>query len=152
MEKAKRGSNSLATNRNLKIISVLVGILVVGIIAFVVSVVKAPKITDMWELAVDIKQGHVESVIVSGSTEVFVTYVDGTTALTKKDASRHFYDQMDILDVPASALQNLSYTEQSANNQNSIIFQFVIPLLPILLIIVIVARVIRLMHTPKAKQ
>ena len=152
LEKAKRDSNKFTNRRNLIVAFMILDIVVIGIIVFAISVFNAPQITDMNQLASDIRQGKVEQVVVYDGTDVSITYVDGTTATAQKDPSTHFYEQMDSLDVPSRALQNLSYSEQPANNPNLIIFQFLIPLLPIALTILIIVGVFRMNRTEKAKR
>jgi len=100
----------------------------------------------MNQLASDIRQGKVERVVVRGSTDVFVTYNDGTTETAYKDPSAHFYEQMDSLDVPGSALENLTYVDQPGDNSQAIIFQILIGVVPIVIIVWFLWRMMRSMR------
>lgn len=100
----------------------------------------------MNQLASDIRQGKVERVVVRGSTDVFITYTDGTQQTAYKDPSSHFYEQMDALDVPGTALENLTYVDQPGDNSQAIIFQILIGVVPILIIVWFLWRMMRSMR------
>ena len=97
-------------------------------------------------LASHIRQGRVEQVKVRGSTEVIATYTDGTTETAYKDPASHFYAQMDALDVPSAALENLDYFYEPADDTPHIIFQILIGVLPILIIVWFLWRMMRSMR------
>ena len=100
----------------------------------------------MNELASDIRRGIVERVVVRGSTDVFVSYTDGTTQTAYKDPSSHFYAQMAALDVPGAALENLTYVDQPGDNSQQIIFQVLLGVVPILIIVWFLWRMMRSMR------
>lgn len=100
----------------------------------------------MNELADDIRQGIVESIIVRGSTDVFITYTDGSQKTAYKDPSSHFYTLMDDLDIPGTALNNLTYVDQPGDNSQAIIFQILIGVVPILIIVWFLWRMMRSMR------
>jgi len=100
----------------------------------------------MNQLASDIRQGKVERVVVRGGSDVFVTYTDGSTQTAYKDPSSHFYEQMDSLDVPGSALENLTYVDQPGDNSQAIIYQILIGVVPILIIVWFLWRMMRSMR------
>lgn len=100
----------------------------------------------MNQLASDIRQGKVERVVVRGSTDVFITYTDGSQETAYKDPSAHFYDQMDALDVPGTILENLTYVDQPGDNSQAIIFQILIGVVPIVIIVWFLWRMMRSMR------
>lgn len=97
----------------------------------------------MNQLASDIRQGKVERVTVRGSTDVFVEYTDGSTRTAYKDPSSHFYQQMDALGVPPTALENLTYIDQPGDNSQALLFQILIGVVPILIIVWFLWRMMR---------
>ena len=100
----------------------------------------------MNQLASDIRQGKVDRVVVRGSTDVIVNFTDGTQRTAYKDPSSHFYEQMDALDVPGTALENLTYVDQPGDNSQAIIFQILIGVVPILIIVWFLWRMMRSMR------
>jgi cell division protease FtsH len=98
------------------------------------------------QLANDIRQGRVDGIVVRGSTDVFITYTDGTTKTSYKDPSSSFHDLMDALDIPGTTLQNLNYVDQPGDNSQAIIFQILIGVVPILIIVWFLWRMMRSMR------
>jgi len=97
----------------------------------------------MNELADDIRQGRVESVVVRGSTDIFATYSDGTVQTAYKDPSAHFYLLMNALDAP---IDTLTYDDQAGDNSQEVIFQLAVAVVPILIIVWFLWRMMRSMR------
>jgi len=143
------GNKSPFNNPNAQRMWIILGIIVLVMFLLVFNGGQRSNVANslpMNELATDIRQGLVERIVVRGGTDVFVTYTDGTTETAYKDPSSHFYDQMDALDVPGSALENLTYVDQPGDNSQAIIFQILIGVVPIVIIVWFLWRMMRSMR------
>lgn len=143
------GNKSPFSNPNAQRMWIILGIIVLVMFLLVFNGGQRTNVANslpMNQLATDIRQGKVERVVVRGGTDVFVTYTDGTTDTAYKDPSSHFYEQMDSLDVPGSALENLTYVDQPGDNSQAIIFQILIGVVPILIIVWFLWRMMRSMR------
>ena len=98
------------------------------------------------QLAADIRQGRVEQVVVRGSTDVFVTYTDGTVETAYKDPSTNFHEQMRALGVSDSTLSDLTHYDQPGDDTHRLLFQIAIGVVPILIIVWFLWRMMRSMR------
>lgn len=146
--KSEDGNKSPFSNPNAQRMWIILGIIVLVMFVLMFSGPRSNTTNNlpMNQLASDIRQGRVEQVVVRGSTDVFITYTDGTTQTSYKDPSSHFYEQMDALDVPGTALENLTYVDQPGDNSQAIIFQILIGVVPILIIVWFLWRMMRSMR------
>lgn len=146
--KNEEGNKSPFNNPNAQRMWIVLGIIVLVMFLLVFNGPRNNTADNlpMNQLASDIRQGKVDEVIVRGSTDVFVTYTDGSQKTAYKDPSSHFYEQMDALDVPGTALENLTYVDQPGDNSQALIFQILIGVVPILIIVWFLWRMMRSMR------
>ena len=148
-KKNPEGGKTPFGNPNAQRMWVILGIIVMVMFLLVINSRSASGFNNslpLNQLASDIRQGRVEQIAVRGGTDIFVTYSDGSVQTAYKDASPHFYELMNALDVPGVALENLDFVSQPGDNSQAIIVQILLGVVPILIIIWFLWRMMRSMR------
>ena len=148
-KKSNNGGKSPFGNPNAQRMWVILGIIVLVMFLLVFNGRSGPNRSNgvaINRLASDIRQGRVERIDEYGGTDLVITDTDGSTRTAYKDSSSSFYELMDALDVPATALENLTYLPHPGDNSQALIFQILIGVVPILIIVWFLWRMMRSMR------
>ena len=148
-KKSNNSGKSPFGNPNAQRMWVILGIIVLVMFLLVFNGRSGPNRSNgvaINRLASDIRQGRVERIEEYGGTDLVITDTDGSTRTAYKDSSSSFYELMDALDVPATALENLTYLPHPGDNSQALIFQILIGVVPILIIIWFLWRMMRSMR------
>ncbi len=96
------------------------------------------------QLATQIKQGNVQSVIVRGSSDVFIELDNGTTAYLYKAPETDLYQLLTtVYGVTDEQFAAIELAEQQGDNTTNLLFQIMIGVIPTILIVWLLFRMMR---------
>ncbi len=95
------------------------------------------------ELAEDISEGQVQSITVSGGSNVLIDYNTGSSALLYKERETDLFEQLRTFGVTDEELQEIQYAERQGDNTTGVLLQLAVAVVPTLLIIWLLWRMMR---------
>jgi cell division protease FtsH len=120
-------------NPNTQRVLIIMGIIVVFVF-FVMMLGRPPSSSNLIslnELAAAVQQGQVKSITERGGQDLYITYLNGGTASSYKPADT---DLLRILGVNSIQDANFQYIAQPGDNTQTILFNILLTVLPILII------------------
>ncbi len=121
------------SNPNTQRVLVIMGVIAVFVF-FVMMLGRPPSSSNLIslnELAAAVQQGQVKSITERGGQDLYITYINGGTASSYKPADT---DLLRILGVNSIQDANFQYIAQPGDNTQTILFNILLAVLPILII------------------
>jgi cell division protease FtsH len=144
-------SNSPFANRNAQRLWIVLGVVV--LLLFVVIFGQPNNIPGrnnrmtLDQLATNIKQGNVVSVIVRGGNDVFIDLRTGSTAYLYKERETDLFTTLTNYGLTAEDFEAVEYQEQQGDNTTGLLFQLLVAIVPTLIIVWLLWRMMRSVRT-----